>query len=204
MAATLKVLKKLFLVLGYVLFACASLSLVYSIHTIWHRWTIFERPVRVENGYSFTQGFTVGFPNTYELAIECRKTIPFNILNSILMDQFEDVYSVTTGGLLVADNNSPKQFGASWENDRISRVIGRFRAEPGKVYQINVRFTRSFPELKPTNPTAILRVDGPTVSDAFEATLIFVLLAVLLALAGWLCVIPTYWSFWTRLPWRRA
>lgn len=184
--------KQVLRIIGYGFFTVAALVFAFVLFISCHRWTVLERPVRVEEGSSFSQTFTVDRTETYEIGIQCQKTVPFDTLKDTLMQDLDATFSVHEGQTLVDDNSFPDQWGASFARDYIFKGFGKFEAKPWHTYRVDVRFNRSLPVLASTHPVALVQVEPIHKSGAAVATIIYTLLALILALPGTILVQPYY------------
>ena len=199
-ASPTSVAMKIFLqtlrVIGFSLYAIAALAFGYVLFISCHRFTVLERPVHVDDGYSFSQTFSVDRTEKYALGIKCQKTIPFEPLNDALVHDLVATFSLYDGETLVDDNRVSRRAGGAWAKDYIFRSFGSFEAKPFHTYRVDVRFTKSLPVLEPTHPVAIIQIVPWDASDAYIAADILTILALLLVLVGTILRLPHH--YWLR------
>lgn len=177
-------------------FLIAALLLwLYSQHIRHHRWVVLKQSIRFEEGFSLAESFTVDVPTDYWLEVECRKTVPFKTLDSILTTELAVSYSVSAGERHIVDGESTSNLGAGHSQDDMSRHIGTFRAVPGKTYRLDMRVTRSLPQLASTRPVAKVSVDPLICKGALVKASLLSFLAIGIAIVTLVCITPALWSY---------
>jgi hypothetical protein len=191
--------QKLRLSVGCIFFISALTAWFLALHSIHkYRWTVLEQPVSIEEGFVLEHSFTVDTAADYYVEIECRKTIPFETLNSLLTDHLLISYSVTENGNQIADGDSRTQQGGAYAQDYITRAIGKLHAEPGHAYKLTLRVAHTLPELAVTSPVAKVSVTPLVYKDAAVWAGLTFYLSVGLAIVAVICILPVFYSLLVR------
>jgi len=150
---------------GCVLLAGALVAWLLGENTVRrHRWGVLKEPIRIEEGFALTRSFTVDVPCEYIIEVECKKEVPVETLEAILKSELAVSYSVDEDGRALVEGDSAVWHGTSYRQRSISRHLAPFSARPGHTYRLNLRVTRSLPQLAATSP--IVKVWRHT--DGFE------------------------------------
>ena len=191
--------KKILLSFGCVLIATALTAWLFAQHKLReHRWTVLEKPIRIESGFLLEQSFTVDVPADYYVEIECSKTLDFETLDSLLNKQLAATYSVTENGRPLASGDSATHHGASYSRDYISRSIGKFSCAPGHTYNLTLQVTQTLSELASTTPVAKVSVTPIVFKDAFVTASLAAYLAIGLGIVGIACIVPPLYGLLLR------
>src|SRR6266446_4370162 len=78
-----------------------------------YRWTVLEEAVRLEDGFSISQSFTVDVAAKYWIEVECRRTVPYETLNHALMKKLAVEVTVASGSNLIAFGDSSEDEGST-------------------------------------------------------------------------------------------
>jgi hypothetical protein len=111
-------------------------------------------PILMTVGHVRTREFKLNVDMPYAIDIEVQKTIPVETLNCLLGTRvveggtFEDCpdrppvvkasWSLTSDGQTVAKGSSDDYRSADWMRDYISREIGNFQGQSGRLYVLDV------------------------------------------------------------------
>ena len=133
-------------------------------------------------------------PADYFVEIECSQTLQFETLDSLLTKQLAVSYSLTEDGCPLASGDSATYHGASYSQDYISRIIGRFSCAPGHTYNLTLRVTQTVPELAATTPVAKVSVTPIVFKNAFVTASLAVYLAIGLGIVGITCIVPPLYA----------
>ena len=164
-------------------FALAVVIIGYILFYDCHRWTVLEHPVKIEDGYSFSQAFTVDRTTTYELAIRGQASRSFTTQETIL-NQIAAQVVVHDGQQIIVDRDTHPLFVGGYGPDRKTCLLADFTAKTSHRYELNMRFTRSLPELASTHPVAVLAVNWKQMNDAAVGTLISMMVVLVILLIG--------------------
>ena len=162
-------LKLLLRFCGYVALAIGLFYVICALYFICRRWTVMEQSVSLQEGYSFSRTFDVGKEGSYLVLVQYNKVIPHAVLESILSRAFPAVFHVTVNGT-ITDSKSYKSGGAMMtvhHENTVSQIIGSFRARPSTTYHLDMRLTRSLPELAATSPRVKVMASYGLQNDAF-------------------------------------
>ncbi len=118
--------------------------------------SLWEQPISFEQGFSFTNSFTVPFADRYEVQVAFQRTNPHQSVREA-MNELPIQFTVTCDGTTVAEGDSPRRLGTTCSVAEDTRVVARFQAEPGKTYRIVFRVSSALPSVAANKPIVRLR-----------------------------------------------
>jgi len=122
---------------------------------------VVEMPINFEEGFSFTNSFTVNFEGYYLVQVVCPRTTPVRFhgedVFSALKNQLPVHVTIICGGKVVAEGDSPIRDG-SFSNKEDTRRLAMFEGEPSKNYELSFRTEGAVPALDATKPTLRIRL----------------------------------------------
>ena len=112
-------------------------------------------PISMAIGHVRTPEFKINLNAPFTINVEVQKTIPFETLNCLLgttmgrtstdLQECPDKSSVvkaswvlTSNGQTVAQGSSDDYRSGAWMNDAISRELGHFQSQSGRIYVLDV------------------------------------------------------------------
>jgi hypothetical protein len=151
-------------------FAVIALSLFVVAGWGWHggrvreqmNKSVLEKPIRFEEGFSFTSTFTVAYANDYYwIEVVCPRTNSsrslFEELRSTLSRQLPIKFTITCDGKTVAEGDSPGIKSITGSAAEETRIMAYFKGETGKSYILSFRTAGVIPALDATNPRVRIR-----------------------------------------------
>jgi hypothetical protein len=152
--------KKFALTVALIFFLSAALAFWFAWRTLPHgRGIVLNQPIRLEEGFSISQPFTVGAPGKYWATIRCRKTAPVHTIERALTKRLRMEYSIAEGSDQIVSGVDPPNDRMGYGQDSISRLFASFEAIPGRSYSVTVHITANVPKLAATNPTLTVEID---------------------------------------------
>jgi hypothetical protein len=183
-------------IIAVILFVGAGVAWQRSQHFIHqYRWIVLEQPIHLQDGFSISHPFTVDVAAKYWIDVECRKTVPFDILDHTLTKKLAAEFAVASGAERIASGDTSQELSMGYTAASISRHIATFEAVPAVSYNLTLRVTTSLPEIASTSPTVKVSVEPLVFKSAFVVASLWAYLALGLAFIGVLCLIPVAWTF---------
>jgi hypothetical protein len=151
----------------------------------WYAWlqTRSTRPVYIPialtQGEIKSGGFKINLSGQYTLAIEAKKTIPFDTLNCLLgvlpvgeqkCDRVSVVrasWTLTDSGKVIKESTSDTDDVGSWSQKTIERELGTFWLQRGRSYTIRVQSLDDGRSLATTDPHLKIEIHP----DFYEGTM---------------------------------
>lgn len=183
------------------------IALAVAVCAAWGAWisTRTDVPINLPTtmaiGHIRTPEFRVNLSTTYLIEIEVQKKIPFDTLNCLLglgmsetssdLHECPDRPSVlkaswklTSNGQMVASGSSEDERLGGWGNDSISRILGTFQSQSGRLYALDVDVLADGSALAPGNPRLKVQVHPGVYEDDAVGSAILLLVVGVLALVG--------------------
>src|SRR5208282_2885987 len=124
-------------------------------------------PVSLTADHVHVPEFHINLSGPYEIKIEAKKRIPFEMLNCLLgMSMSSEKcdgpsvvrarWALTSNGVVVAKGISDTEKGGAWANDTIERQIGSFQGKWNRRYILDVDFTADGSALAVTDPHLVV------------------------------------------------
>ena len=175
-------------------FAVAALLLFISAALAWleagkilheHRLVVVDHPIRLEAGLSFTYPFTVDVAANYQIELTCRRSVSAAVLDQALSKDLLADYEVSSGNDRVADGDTSQVVMPHGDaSDAVSRLVGKFAAQPGHRYLLRIQFSRGLPVLAATQPIVKVSVDPAISKPVYAQAQIALFLAIIFAVLG--------------------
>jgi hypothetical protein len=157
-------------------FAVIALLLFVVAGWVWHRGWVQEhlrrpvlvKPIRFEEGFSFTSSFSVAYASYYWVDVVCLRTnvsypSQFREVVEILSSELPVKFTITCDGITVAEGDSHSRGGglgvairAIVSRAELWREMTAFSGEPDKRYDLSFRTVGTIPALDAAKP--ILRI----------------------------------------------
>jgi hypothetical protein len=145
---------------------CAVIALLLFVAAGWgwHRgWVrehlckpVLERPIRFEDGFSFASSFSVAYEGYYWIEVVCPRANSSRSQRegvfSALSRQLPVRFTITCDGVTVAEGDSLGENSTSHSAAEDTRIITKFKGEPGKRYTLSFRTLGAIPALDATKP----------------------------------------------------
>jgi hypothetical protein len=190
--------KKILAVVAILLFIATGVMLQRALRVNQRRWVVLEQPIRLDEGFSFSNSFTVDIPTTYYLGVECKKTVPSDTLNATLYQALAVEFSLSNGATNVAHGDSSKIIGGAGANDFVSVEFAKFEATPGVTYTLDFHVLHSLPQLASTCPLVKVSVHPSVFKNAAVNASVSIFEAYGLAFVGLLCALSALGSILFR------
>ena len=165
-----------------------------------HNWTPLRMPISLVPGTITSPEFKTDLGTNYEMNIEVDRKIDFDRLNCLLGIQnfslkscdhlpslIDMSWSVTSNGAIVARGSSNDVHDGGW-GPTIERTIGRFRANKGSRYVVQLNIKKDISELAVAHP----RLDIGVHPAEYEGNMIWAMLA---ATVGWGSILLSLLTF---------
>lgn len=165
-----------------------------------HDWTPVRMPISLAPGNISSPEFKTDLGTNYEINIEVDRKIDFYRLNCLLGIQNSSLescnglpslidmsWSVMSHGTTVASGSSNEVHDGGW-GPTIERTIGRFRADKGSRYVVQLNIKRDASELAVANP----RLDIGVHPAKYEGNMIWAMSA---ATMGWGSILLSLLTF---------
>jgi hypothetical protein len=186
-------------------FICVAAGLI--LYGTWIGWlsTRTERPVDIPIsmaiGHVRTREFKINLNALFTIDIEVQKTIPFETLNCLLgtamgrtstdLQECPDKPSVvkaywvlSSNGQIVAQGSSDDYRSGAWMNDAISRELGHFQSQSGRIYVLDVNVLADGTALTPGNPRLKVGVHPEVYEDNMVRGFMFLVVTGVSVLVG--------------------
>jgi hypothetical protein len=171
---------------------------------------VLNIPITVRSGYTGTRVFRVPVKAQYRIGVECSRSVPFEILKSLLQSGNLVDISVQRGGralelayfagpVFERGVESTAEFGnLNFGNKSIGQDIAYFAGEPGEPYTIVYTVVRTVDELASTNPTLVIYFDPREAIGRGIASIAFRVISYVLAAFSAVVGIAYVFSLWRR------
>ena len=116
----------------------------------------FDKPVRYDEGFSFTNTFTVAFTGVYWVEVVCPKT-NLSGLHIELPTHIPVSQTVACDGKILAEGVSPNPDTGFYE-EKVAYHTVTFSGESGKNYQVSFQNDKPIPALGETKPRLVIRL----------------------------------------------
>jgi len=153
-------------------------------------------PVSLTAGHVHVPEFRINLSGPYEIKIEAKKRIPFEMLNCLLgmpklasekCDRPSVVrarWALTSNGVVVAKGISDTEKGGAWANDTIERQIGSFRGKWNRRYILDVDFTADGSALAVTDPHLVVEITSDFYQGSMWMSFLLLLICSAVAIVG--------------------
>jgi hypothetical protein len=191
-------LGKIFTIMAIPFFIGAGLAWHHYLqlaHTInGGRWdaNVLETPIRLEQGVSVSQPFTVNIATRYWLDIECQKAISSNAIDAALSKELAVEFNIASNAVIVVSGDSLQSSNTNYANNFIVRRISEFQAYPDTRYDLVLHVIHSVPILASMRSNVKISINPHAIKNLYVGISVSEYKAIGLALLGFYFSFPPF------------